>query len=464
MAAPRGSRTSSPGRAASTARAASSSPSVPAPPPPEPVPEPAAGETGRLLVLLDPDRTDAARRSMTRSAGLRLSAAPTGDGAELGAALASGDSLLFEHLDVAVVDAAGEQMAALELLLRDDAGILAVEPERYVYAIDETGLAGYVEGFRDGVAELAERVLGMAQPDADGPDARAGAQAFTDTDTTWGLKATGVTSTTYTGKGVRVAVLDTGFDNGHPDFAGRIVTRASFINGETPDDGHGHGTHCIGTSCGSRSPGRLPRYGIASEAEIYAGKVLSNQGRGSDSGILAGINWAIANQCSVISMSLGAPTTLGQPYSKIFEQVALRALAAGALIVAAAGNDSARPGAVRPVGHPANCPSIVAVGAVDSSLKIAGFSNGGLTRSGGQIDLAAPGVAVVSALPRPRLYASWSGTSMATPHVAGIAALHAEANPGTRGGALGWLLLQSAQRMTLANRDVGGGLVQAPLP
>jgi subtilisin family serine protease len=273
-----------------------------------------------------------------------------------------------------------------------------------------------------------------------------------------------VPPSTRSGAGIKVAVLDTGMDLGHPDFAGRNFVTQTFV-GQPVQDLHSHGTHCIGTSCGPQAPaGNAPRYGIAFRAQIFVGKVLSNQGRGSDSGILAGINWAIANQCAVISMSLGAPTQVGQTYSKVFEQVALRALAAGALIVAAAGNDSSRPGTVRPVSHPANCPSIIAVAAVDSNLKVASFSNAGLTRSGGQIDLAAPGVAVVSSLPRPRLYASWSGTSMATPHVAGLAALHAEANPGTRGGALGWLLLQAAQRMSLASRDVGAGLAQAPTP
>jgi subtilisin family serine protease len=132
------------------------------------------------------------------------------------------------------------------------------------------------------------------------------------------------------------------------------------------------------------------------------------------------------------------------------------------LIVAAAGNDSQRPSTITPVSHPANCPSILAVAALDSGLRVASFSNGGVNLSGGQVDIAGPGVAVRSSWPRPTLYRTISGTSMATPHVAGIAALHAEANPDMRGATLGWLLLQSALRLQLITRDVGSGLVQAP--
>ena len=172
--------------------------------------------------------------------------------------------------------------------------------------------------------------------------------------------------TTFTGKGIRIAVLDTGFDSGHPDFVGRQVTRASFISGETADDGHGHGTHCIGTASGPRQPQTLPAYGVAPEAAIFAGKVLSNQGRGADGGILAGIDWAIRNTCTVISMSLGAPVAIGAG-SPPSTRRSPSALTAGSLIVAAAGNESSRPGASLPVGHPANCPSIIAVAAVDSS-------------------------------------------------------------------------------------------------
>ncbi len=434
---------------------------VPPSTPDEPVPiEP--GTTGRLLVLLD-DGADAraTSRSLARATGVRLSSsADLGEEAPDPAALESGAGVYLDALNVVVIEPEADQLAAVASATGTTEGVLAVEPERIVYAIEQTTF-GYVQGFRDGVDDLAERVLALGGAAA--LEGEAGVtETFVDTDTTWGLKATGVVGTTFTGKGVKVAVLDTGFDAGHPDFVGRSVTQASFITGETADDGHGHGTHCIGTACGPRQPQRLPAYGVASEAAIFAGKVLSNQGRGADGGILAGIDWAIRNQCVVISMSLGAPTTLGGSFSTVYETVAQRALAAGSLIVAAAGNDSSRPGRIAPVSHPANCPSIIAVAAVDASLAIARFSCGGMNPRGGQVDIAAPGVAVTSSVPRPRLYATMNGTSMATPHAAGLVALHAQANPGMKGAALGWLLLQSARRMTLPNRDVGAGLAQAP--
>ena len=197
-------------------------------------------------------------------------------------------------------------------------------------------------------------------------------------------------------------------------------------------------------------------------AEIYAGKVLSNAGSGSDTGILAGIEWAIRNKCAVVSMSLGAPAAPGQPFSQVYEAVALRAQAKGTLIVAAAGNDSSRPGSTRPVSHPANCPSIMAVAALDSSMAVAFFSNRGINPDGGQVDIAGPGVNVFSSWPIPTRYRRLQGTSMATPHVAGIAALYAEADPAARGAALWRALVGGARRLPIAATDVGAGLVQAP--
>ena len=317
------------------------------------------------------------------------------------------------------------------------------------------GPAAYERGYRDGVDSLA-RALGS---DPNGHAGAAAAAAVDESQITWGLQHAGVTSSQFTGLGVRIAVLDTGMDLEHPDFAGRAITAESFIAGEAAQDGHGHGTHCIGTACGPLAPGELPRYGIAHGAEIFAGKVLSNAGRGTDGQILAGINWAVANGCRVASMSLGAPTVPGQTFSAVFEQAAQRALQAGALIIAAAGNDSNRSsGSVQPVSHPANCPSIMAVGAVDVDLQMANFSNGTITAGGGETDIVGPGVAVRSSWPVPTTYRTISGTSMATPHVAGIAALWCEAQPQVTAAELFGLLMRTSQRLALPSTDVGAGL------
>jgi subtilisin family serine protease len=104
----------------------------------------------------------------------------------------------------------------------------------------------------------------------------------------------------------------------------------------------------------------------------------------------------------------------------------------------------------------------LAVAAIDRDFQVASFSNGGLNPQGGQVDFAAPGVSVLSAIPVPGLTGRKSGTSMATPHVAGIAALFAQANPTVRGRALANLMTQSARRLMLPSRDIGAGLVQAP--
>ena len=163
-----------------------------------------------------------------------------------------------------------------------------------------------------------------------------------------------------------------------PTSLGRTIVTASFVRGETVDDGHGHGTHCAGIACGPANPARLPRYGVAPDADLFVGKVLNNRGSGTDADVLAGINWAVRQGCHVISLSLGVPILPGQGgFSPVFEQTAQRVWHSGALIVAAAGNASARPALVAPVSHPANCPSIMAVAAVDDRARVASFSCAG---------------------------------------------------------------------------------------
>jgi len=279
---------------------------------------------------------------------------------------------------------------------------------------------------------------------------------------TWGLEAIGIPDCRYSGHGIRVAVLDTGLDFQHPDFVDRDIVAQSFVAGLSVEDRNGHGTHSAGIACGPKHPSESPRYGVAFGADLYVARVLDDRASGADGNILAGIDWAVRNECPVIAMSLGTPVSLGDSYSRVFEQIASRALAAGSLLVAAAGNESSRPETIAPVEHPANCPSILAVGAVGTCLALAPFSNGSLNADGGCVDLVAPGIAIVSCAPQPDLYQTQNGTSPATLYVAGIAALLAEAHPAARGAALRTLLLRHARRLDLPARDVGAGLAQAP--
>lgn len=422
----------------------------------------AVATTGRYLVVLSDDvhGDDSAIDETLQSVASVTNIARTSDyGAsalDVGQAGAA-DATVFSELGIAVVTADPDQGPSVMAAAEGDPRVIAVEPERVLYAIDESPLsADYLRGYRDAASNLYEQAVGSTTEAA----VEATAGAFADTaELTWGLQATKVPKSKQSGNGIRVAVLDTGLDLQHPDFAGRTITPQSFVPGEAPQDGHGHGTHCCGTSCGPKAPAGSRRYGIAFEAELFVGKVLSNQGSGPDTNILAGISWALRNNCRVISMSLGANI---QTVSAAYEAVGRRALAAGTLIVAAAGNNASRrfgnPGFV---GVPANSPSILAVAALDSQLQIADFSARSNPAAGGQVDIAAPGVDVYSSWPLPTRYKSISGTSMATPHVAGISALWSEST-GATGSALWLAVVQAARRLQLPAVDVGAGLARAP--
>jgi subtilisin family serine protease len=175
------------------------------------------------------------------------------------------------------------------------------------------------------------------------------------------------------------------------------------------------------------------------------GKVLSNSGSGSSGSVLAGMNWAIANRCAVISMSLGSQS----PVQAAYTAAGQAALNAGCLIIAAAGNAGAATGA------PANSPTIMSVASLDRNLGPSSFSNFG------KVEIAGPGRDIFSSVPRPTRYGTKSGTSMATPHVAGCAALWAETNPALRGRALWNRLLATARALPHPASRVGRGIVQA---
>lgn len=255
----------------------------------------------------------------------------------------------------------------------------------------------------------------------------------------------------YTGQGVTVAVIDTGVDLDHPDLVNNLyvnpgeipgngidddgngfiddVSGYDFVSGDArPDDGNGHGTHVAGTVAAARD-GRGAT-GIAPDAKILPVRVLNDSGSGSDFSVAAGIRYAADIGAEIINLSLG-----GGYSSRILSSIEY-ATSLGSLVVAAAGNESASQPSY-PARHSANSSSVLSVGAHDSRGNVAGFSNDVGASRGVQVD--APGVGIYSTYLNGR-YASLSGTSMASPHVAGLAALTLSANPNLTSSELRQLL------------------------
>lgn len=209
------------------------------------------------------------------------------------------------------------------------------------------------------------------------------------------------------GEGMKIAVLDTGIDKDHPDLRDNFVKGMNFTSTNRADfrDRQGHGTHCAGIISGVDN--NIGVVGVAPKASLYIGKVLGDDGSGTIAGIIQGIDWAISEKVDILSMSLGASSNPGRAMHDAIK----RARAAGIVIVAATGNENTH------VGWPAAYPEVIAVGAIAQDLERADFSN-----FGKEVAIAAPGVDILSTYPQGR-YAKLSGTSMATPMVAGVVAL-----------------------------------------
>jgi subtilisin len=255
------------------------------------------------------------------------------------------------------------------------------------------------------------------------------------------------------GEGIRVAVLDTGIDFDHPDLKDNYVGGVSFVKGaRTPMDDHGHGTHCAGTIAAAMNDVGI--IGVAPKASLYAVKVLDKNANGLFSSSIAGIDWCISNDMHIVSMSLGndsVPTAV--------ELICNLAWSKGLLIVAGAGNQEGNP--VPPqqsnVDYPARYKNVIAVSSVDSDDVIAPSS-----ARGPEIDLCAPGVNILSTLPGGK-YGRMSGTSVACPHVSGVAALAWKAHPSSNNRQIWNLIASTADDLGMPGADskYGYGRVDA---
>lgn len=228
--------------------------------------------------------------------------------------------------------------------------------------------------------------------------------------TPWGIKriqAPAVHANSIDGTGINVAILDTGIDYSHPDLAANYKGGYDFVNTDNdPMDDAGHGTHVAGTVAAIDND--IGVIGVAPGIDLYALKVLNSEGSGSYSNIIAAIEWAVVNNMDVASMSFG-----GRSGSTLLETALNTAYDNGLVLVAAAGNEG-----TRKVSYPAAYSSVIAVAATDDTNTRAWFSN-----YGRQIELSAPGVGINSTMLGGDYNDTWSGTSMATPHVTGAVAL-----------------------------------------
>jgi subtilisin family serine protease len=396
-------------------------------------------ETGRYIMTLREDAGDE-QFNLLREKGLRVADARDYAGqAARPEGIGDADAMVFPEIGSALVSGAALQRQGISAQdeLSSDSPFETVEPEYFVFADKNDYLRGFLKAVET-IAKDLESQIGDTADEEELEPSVLGA--------TWGLIRCRVPASTRSGQGIKVAVLDTGLDLRHPDFAGRNLSAATFV-AQPVQDLHSHGTHCIGTALGPLAPpGTTPRYGIAYRGHIFAGKVLSNSGFSVGGSVLAGMNWAVANRCQVISLSLGSAS----PVSAAYTAAGAAALRNGCLMIAAAGNAGAQ------TGSPANSPTILSIASLDSTLGPSVFSNFG------KIEIAAPGRDVFSSIPTPRRYGLMSGTSMATPHVAGCAALWAQTSSSLRGQALWRKLQASARRLPFPAARVGAGLVQAP--
>ncbi len=439
--------------------------------------------TGRTLLRMPRTLRGELSRTMKRTMGVSLEFADTsGDVAQILDATAAAQ---LPGTEIAVANLAPDQISLLtrghSLLASLASGpspVVLAANERWAYLAADVG--GEIDAFLDGYEVATRNLLSSLKSHRSGvatapsPTTTAPPSvAITGSRISGALEQIRVDPTSrQLGAGVRLCVIDTGIDKYHPDIVRsfgsgrRALVSKSFVDGESPHDHHGHGTHCAGLAIGPIETALGYRYGVASGADLYVAKVFNTHNRASESDVILALTWAQSMKCSVASMSL-VFRVVSPENDQLFDEVVAGVTNEGLLVVAACGNDTDRRRGRRVgVYHPAACAPSVAVAAVDENGVPANFSNGGVQSGARNPDISAPGVEITSSVSGPRQYSAMSGTSMATPLVAGVAALHvgrsAAIGQPLRGADLRRALLSTNSVLNFPVQDVGVGLVRAP--
>lgn len=263
----------------------------------------------------------------------------------------------------------------------------------------------------------------------------------------WGVDRIGANKVWDYSKGenIRVAVLDSGIDLGHPDLVKNIKGGINILDQtQTPEDDNGHGTHVAGTIAAEDNGTGV--VGVAPAVSIYAVKVVDNNGNGTLADIIKGLDWCIRNRIQIANMSVGTDNN-----SLSLKTAVENAYREGLIMVSAAGND----GTNNSVDFPGAYPEVIAVGAIDQHDRLAPFSS-----RGPEITVIAPGAGIYSTSLKGS-FLRLSGTSMATPHVTGLIALAIKINPRLTTSILIEIFRRACDKLQLKEEDQGFGLVNA---